>query len=284
MPTIVDIIGQYISLQQKGREYVGKCPFHNDNHPSLKVNPEKNIWKCFPCDRGGTAYDFVKQYGELTGRNLKIDSNVKVEKTNKKPLAELKMISPIRSYYEQPSFRHFQYGVPENTWAYTNEKGETMFYVCRFSQKDGTKEVLPYIYATDGTKARWVWKGIGNKRPLYKLHKVVQSDNICLVEGEKTADAGNRNSKDWVFTTFQGGSKAWKYTDYTHLKGKNVCIIDDNDEVGHLCMDGVQSLILANAKSLKRIKSLDEFPDKWDIADKRWREGELDNFIKEKAV
>jgi len=40
-------------LQKRGREYVGRCPFHEDRTPSLRVNAEKKTWHCFPCARGG---------------------------------------------------------------------------------------------------------------------------------------------------------------------------------------------------------------------------------------
>ena len=32
------------------------CPVHNDNTPSLSINPEKGAWKCHPCDAGGNAW------------------------------------------------------------------------------------------------------------------------------------------------------------------------------------------------------------------------------------
>jgi DNA primase len=62
---IVKIIGSYISLTQKGRNFLGLCPFHNDTNPSMSVSPEKRIYKCFVCGAGGNAFTFVMDYEKV---------------------------------------------------------------------------------------------------------------------------------------------------------------------------------------------------------------------------
>ncbi|MCK4626439.1 MAG: DNA primase, partial [Phycisphaerae bacterium] len=44
---IVDVVGQYVALKKRGKEFVGLCPFHDDNRPSMYVSPAKQIYKCF---------------------------------------------------------------------------------------------------------------------------------------------------------------------------------------------------------------------------------------------
>ena len=63
---IVDLVSQYVALKQKGREFVGLCPFHNDKNPSLNVSPGKQIYKCFACGAGGNAMQFVMGYEKMT--------------------------------------------------------------------------------------------------------------------------------------------------------------------------------------------------------------------------
>ena len=46
---IIDIISSYIPLTQKGKNYFGVCPFHEDHSPSMSVSEEKQIYKCFSC-------------------------------------------------------------------------------------------------------------------------------------------------------------------------------------------------------------------------------------------
>ena len=56
---IVDVIGRDLELRPQGRHFVARCPFHQDNRPSMTVNPERQIWKCWVCDIGGDLYNFV---------------------------------------------------------------------------------------------------------------------------------------------------------------------------------------------------------------------------------
>ena len=58
---IVALLGKYLNLIPRGRQFVAICPFHDDNKPSLTVNPERQSWKCWPCDSGGDVFSFVMQ-------------------------------------------------------------------------------------------------------------------------------------------------------------------------------------------------------------------------------
>ncbi len=62
---IVQIVGQYVPLKRAGSRYLGLCPFHNDRHPSMNVNPGMGIYKCFACGAGGDAIKFVQEYEKL---------------------------------------------------------------------------------------------------------------------------------------------------------------------------------------------------------------------------
>ena len=59
---IVDVVSQYVPLKKSGANYWGKCPFHNDNKPSMSVSPSKGIYKCFSCGAGGDALNFIIKY------------------------------------------------------------------------------------------------------------------------------------------------------------------------------------------------------------------------------
>jgi DNA primase len=62
---IVEFIGQYVALKKRGKEFVGLCPFHADNNPSMYVSPVKQIYKCFVCGAGGDAFNFLMSYEKL---------------------------------------------------------------------------------------------------------------------------------------------------------------------------------------------------------------------------
>lgn len=63
---VVDLVGQYVALTRKGREFVGLCPFHDDSSPSMYVSPTKQIYKCFACGAGGNALQFLMNYEKLS--------------------------------------------------------------------------------------------------------------------------------------------------------------------------------------------------------------------------
>ncbi len=62
---IVAIVSQYVPLRRAGSRYTGMCPFHNDRHPSMNVNPRMGIYKCFACGAGGDVIKFVQEFEKI---------------------------------------------------------------------------------------------------------------------------------------------------------------------------------------------------------------------------
>ena len=62
---VVELVGQYIALKKRGKEFIGLCPFHDDKRPSLNVSPSKQIFKCFACGAGGGVFQFLMLYEKL---------------------------------------------------------------------------------------------------------------------------------------------------------------------------------------------------------------------------
>ena len=63
---IADIIGRYLPVQKKGREFRAVCPFHDDHDPSMHINPDLQIFKCFVCNTGGNVFGFVQKFEQIT--------------------------------------------------------------------------------------------------------------------------------------------------------------------------------------------------------------------------
>jgi len=63
-PPIISVVQNYVELKKRGRQHVGRCPFHDDKTPSFSVSEEKGVFHCFGCGAGGDVIDFVmKLYG-----------------------------------------------------------------------------------------------------------------------------------------------------------------------------------------------------------------------------
>lgn len=63
---IVEIISSYITLEKKGKNYFGMCPFHDDHNPSMSVSEEKGLFTCFVCHKTGNVFSFVQDYENIS--------------------------------------------------------------------------------------------------------------------------------------------------------------------------------------------------------------------------
>lgn len=63
---IVKLVQQYVALKKAGRSFSGLCPFHTEKTPSFTVSPEKGMYYCFGCGKGGDAFGFVRELESLT--------------------------------------------------------------------------------------------------------------------------------------------------------------------------------------------------------------------------
>ena len=63
---IVEIIGSYITLEKKGKNFFGMCPFHDDHNPSMSVSEEKGLFTCFVCHKTGNVFSFVQEYENIS--------------------------------------------------------------------------------------------------------------------------------------------------------------------------------------------------------------------------
>ncbi|WP_020375105.1 CHC2 zinc finger domain-containing protein [Sulfobacillus thermosulfidooxidans] len=57
---LVALIGSRVALKRQGARWIGRCPFHDDHHPSFDVSPAHHVWRCWSCGVGGDAVDWVR--------------------------------------------------------------------------------------------------------------------------------------------------------------------------------------------------------------------------------
>ena len=63
---IVEIISGYVSLKKRGRNFMGLCPFHNEKTPSFSVSPDRQIFHCFGCGKGGNVFSFLMEHDKIS--------------------------------------------------------------------------------------------------------------------------------------------------------------------------------------------------------------------------
>jgi len=275
------IIGRFIKLTKKGRNYIACCPFHNENTPSFTVSTEMQMYKCFGCGESGNVIDFVMKHKSISFREAceLIDSTAVEQEQPKQSKRKAKATDAVPDQNKLPqSFRHIRHGEPSTVWPWRNKNGQITHFTCRFDNPTG-KEILPYTYKSNG----WQWAAPESPRPIYNLDVIHRNPNakIMVVEGEKTADAVARffPADALVVTTWLGGVNAIPYTDFTPLHGRSVFLWPDNDVQGLSAMLQIQ-YILGERSNVNGIMPLNySLPKGWDAADREWTKQELTDAI-----
>ena len=62
---IVDVVGRYVQLVQRGGNFWGKCPFHHEKTASFSVNTDGNFYYCFGCHKSGDVINFIMEIESL---------------------------------------------------------------------------------------------------------------------------------------------------------------------------------------------------------------------------
>ncbi len=150
---IVDVVSHYVKLTQKGRNYVGLCPFHDDkNLGNFSVSPEKQIFNCFACNTKGDALTFVKKIEnisyldaakkicEIEGITIPELDNISYKKIDPKLEKAYEILSDISNFY---SLSLFQSKEGEKALEYLHKRGLSDEIIRKFSigysLNDGTK-------------------------------------------------------------------------------------------------------------------------------------------------
>ena len=227
---------------QKGPERKAHCPrpelhTNGDRNPSLTVNIDEGLLKCFVCGLQGNVHQIAKELGWPA---LSSDSQGR-----RNSLPERFKNQPILKWY-----------------TYTDDYGRPIYKVARTSAKE-----FPFWAPAIGDGS-WGLKNKGIRMVPYHLHKLVKAAFVFVVEGEK--DVKTVEGMGLAATTFPGGSGKWRPEYSQWFKGKEVVILPDNDKPGHEHAQAVGAGPFAHAKSVQ-ILNLPGLPEKGDVSD--WAEG-----------
>jgi DNA primase len=108
---IVDVINEYLPLRKVGRNFLGRCPFHDDQRPSLTVNPVKQLWRCWPCQIGGDVFEFVMRKEKMDFREalemLARRANITLQRGRPSSGPSKAQMYEVMKWAEQEYHRHF---------------------------------------------------------------------------------------------------------------------------------------------------------------------------------
>ncbi len=63
---IEEVVGEFVTLKKRGKDYAALCPFHPEKTPSFYVSPSKGIFKCFGCGKGGDVVTFLREHEKMS--------------------------------------------------------------------------------------------------------------------------------------------------------------------------------------------------------------------------
>ena len=99
---IVDVIGGYIDLVPKGKNFFGVCPFHDDHSPSMSVSPDKQIYRCFTCGASGNVFTFVTNYENISFYDavVKLGEKIGIKLEKKNKIKKINQYENLYNLYE----------------------------------------------------------------------------------------------------------------------------------------------------------------------------------------
>lgn len=237
----MEVFGKYLDAKHCGKKFIALCPFHDDRNPSLNINPETGMWKCFGCNEGGDVFKFV-MLKEGIGFAEALTS-----------LAAFAGISSLSSKIVA-------------SYDYTDAQGQLLFQVVR-------KEPKKFFQRRPDGKGGWINDMKEVLPVLYHLPEVIAAvqakKRVYIVEGEKDVD--RLRSEDITATCNPMGAGKWDDVYSSALKGAEVAILPDNDETGRRHAEQVARSLYAVGATV-RIVHLSGLPEKGDVSD--WLEGE----------
>ena len=311
---LVRVVDHYFSLEKKGNVYMALCPFHDDRHPSLRVDPEKGLYHCFSCGAGGDVFRFVQEkegcgFGEAIRLCADIchfpvpalDAGSQKHRPDKQqtpaPTVEMneryrQTLLPYDPGMEElrETYAAFEVGiapaiVPE-AWKFTrgrivfpirNAAGELVAFAARYQGDLPAKKIPKYINSSTSA----IYK---KDELLYGWHRAVskvrETGIVFLTEGYKDTlamhAAGFSNT-----VALCGTNLSEHHIAMIRKEAVTVCLFLDADEVGRETVTGVMPKLRSAG-----LRVVDILPEGGKDADEMFRSLGREAFIRwvEKAM
>jgi hypothetical protein len=226
--------GHVTTCRGKG-ELMLKCPFHDDDTPSLCANTRKNgCWYCHGCKRRGTVYELLAQ---LNGTNIG------------EAIESLATAKGIDIEYQDPD-------AGATIYQYKTEDGKRILKEVLVRIKNGDKV---FTQRRPGPPGYGYINNVDGVLPsLYHGELVAGASTVCIVEGEKDADTVTNlelgRPHKLVVGVTSGGTASWRPEFAKSLIGKNVVLMPDDDEAGEQCAAAVKASLRAEGIVYREVR------------------------------
>lgn len=209
-----------LPAKRSGREYVVRCPAHDDNRPSGNIREGDGGYPVWQCRSHGCTMEQVLDSLGLRWSDI----------------------------FGSADDRWTPRGAYTAVYDYVDEGGELLFQVCRTANKE-----FPQRRPNPEKASGWEWSLNGTRRVPFRLPKILQAagagEEVFIVEGEKDVLALERMGR--IATCNPGGAGKWRAEYAPFFKGAHVLIVCDKDEVGLNHALAVADSVRGVAKSLR---------------------------------
>lgn len=227
-PEVARFLSKLQGVKKSGANYSARCPCRNDDmNPSLSIGQGNDGRVLVTCHRGTPCS--VDQICSAMG----------ITKTDLFPPKELKDNAPRKVKVDAPKSGKLSLVA---TYDYRDADGRLLFQKQRFIDENGKKT---FRQRRPDENGEWTYQLGEVPRVLYRLPQVIAAASsgelIWLVEGEKDADT--LVEQGFTATTMPNGAGTWLEIHTEALRGANVIIVSDNDDVGREHAQNVSSIL-----------------------------------------
>lgn len=210
---------------------------HKKDHWCVTVDGRMELWHCNDCGQGGTVIDWIMIEGNKTVKEVmsELAAPLNGQENNKDRAVLPKIVA---------------------TYDYTNEQSELVYQVVRMEPKS-------FRQRQKMASGEWQWNMEGITRILYRLPEVLLAQVVVCCEGEKDVEAVR--TLGWTATCNVSGAGKWIPAYSDTLKGKDVIIIPDNDQVGQKHASDILASLTDKASSVKVVPMPSPYKDASDF-------------------
>lgn len=230
--TFEEVLQHFDHVEGQGKQRTARCPAHSDRRNSLSIGEGEDGRTLIECHAGCDIKDILSAAG------------LKMSDLFAEPLQKNKSKGKPWKFVDE--------------YFYPDKNGQRRNKKVRYVDEYGNKKPVWYHY--DNQYNKWVKdKDKNSEVGLYNQDCIKSSDTIFLVEGEKDVETLRKCNRTAVSVPNGAGSK-WKDTYTEHLKGKNVIVIQDNDEPGKKLAIRECNALTGQAASVKLVDLCRKYP------------------------